>query len=71
MPNKRLQSPGVRRILAGLKAVQDKSGIPIEGRYVEFGADGDRNVVTVGHCPGHPGAEDYQAVFPPTESQKT
>lgn len=78
MPSKRLQSPGVQRVLAGLKAVADQQGLAAEGRFVAFSmlgpgrgltGDGDRDTVMLGVCPGHPGNDDYQAVFPPVQNE--
>lgn len=68
MPSKRLQSPGVRRVLTGLKAVADQQGVPVDGRFVDFSLDGAHDTVVLGVCPGHSGNENYQAVFPPVPS---
>lgn len=60
---KRLRSPGVRRTLAGLRAVADANGIQTDGRIVQFGTKEQPLAVVLAVAPGHPGEKLYQAAL--------
>lgn len=60
---RRMRSLGVRRVMAGLRAVADANGIQQDGRIVQLGTPEQPLAVVLAVAPGHPGEKLYQAAL--------
>lgn len=59
----KLRSPGMRRVLSGLRQVADASGVQQAGRIVQLGTPEQPQAVVLAVAPGHPGEKLYQAAL--------